>query len=162
MEIDSIDRSVEPNGDKTVIALTRTYDADIADVWDAVTSPDRLSRWFMPIEGELKVLTERVHAIADVEDTGDRVPRVRRVEQGEAVVVVELDHSAAVVRDELVAQLVEAIDHLGDRHRGQMTHGAGEAREICENQYGRLLFESRRGTRRVGRHSHHTLLCLLT
>lgn len=55
MEIDSIDRSVEPNGDKTVIALTRTYDADIADVWDAVTSPDRLSRWFMPIEGELKV-----------------------------------------------------------------------------------------------------------
>lgn len=55
IDIDSIHRSVEPNGDKTVVALTRTYDADIADVWDAVTNPERLSRWFLPVDGELKV-----------------------------------------------------------------------------------------------------------
>jgi uncharacterized protein YndB with AHSA1/START domain len=48
-------RAVEANGDKTVVALTRTYDADIADVWEAVTDPERLSRWFLPLEGELKV-----------------------------------------------------------------------------------------------------------
>jgi uncharacterized protein YndB with AHSA1/START domain len=55
IDIDSIGRSVEPNGDKTVVALTRTYDAEIADVWDAVTNPERLSRWFLPIEGDLVV-----------------------------------------------------------------------------------------------------------
>jgi uncharacterized protein YndB with AHSA1/START domain len=55
IEIDSIHRAVEPNGDKTVVALTRTYDADIADVWDAVTNPERLSRWFLPIDGDLTV-----------------------------------------------------------------------------------------------------------
>jgi uncharacterized protein YndB with AHSA1/START domain len=55
IEIDSIGRAVESNGDKTVVALTRTYDAEIADVWDALTDPERLSRWFLPIEGDLRV-----------------------------------------------------------------------------------------------------------
>ncbi|MGP4010557.1 SRPBCC family protein [Streptomyces sp. 4N124] len=35
--------------------LRRTFDADIADVWDAVTSPERISRWFLPVSGELKL-----------------------------------------------------------------------------------------------------------
>src|SRR4051812_43724672 len=50
-------RAVEGDGDgdKTVVALTRTYDADIADVWDAVTDPERLSRWFLPVEGDLRL-----------------------------------------------------------------------------------------------------------
>ena len=56
IDINSIGRSVESSGDdKTVVALTRTYDAEIADVWDAVTNPERLSRWFLPIEGDLRV-----------------------------------------------------------------------------------------------------------
>lgn len=55
IDIDSIDRSVEGNGDKTVVALTRTYDAEITDVWNAITDRDRLSRWFLPVEGDLRV-----------------------------------------------------------------------------------------------------------
>lgn len=55
IDIDSTGRAVESNGDKTVVALTRTYDAAIADVWDALTDPERLSRWFLPIEGDLRV-----------------------------------------------------------------------------------------------------------
>jgi uncharacterized protein YndB with AHSA1/START domain len=31
------------------------YDAPIDDVWDAVTQPDRIKRWLMPISGELRV-----------------------------------------------------------------------------------------------------------
>lgn len=53
---DDIQRSVEGGkDDKTVVALRRTYDAQIDDVWDAITHPERLSRWFMPIEGDLRV-----------------------------------------------------------------------------------------------------------
>ena len=39
---------------KAVIA-TCTYDTDAADLWDALTNPERLPRWFLPIEGELKL-----------------------------------------------------------------------------------------------------------
>ncbi|WP_329270892.1 SRPBCC family protein [Streptomyces pseudovenezuelae] len=47
-------RQVEASEARTVL-LRRTYDAEIADVWDAVTSPERIARWFMPVSGELKV-----------------------------------------------------------------------------------------------------------
>ena len=47
-------RQVEAGEARTVL-LRRTYDAEIADVWDAVTSPERIARWFMPVSGELKV-----------------------------------------------------------------------------------------------------------
>ncbi|MFI9829118.1 SRPBCC family protein [Streptomyces sp. NPDC051913] len=42
-------------GDARTVLLRRTYEADIADVWDAVTSPERISRWFLPVSGEFKV-----------------------------------------------------------------------------------------------------------
>jgi uncharacterized protein YndB with AHSA1/START domain len=38
-----------------VVVATRTYDAEIADVWDALTSAERIPRWFMPITGELRL-----------------------------------------------------------------------------------------------------------
>ncbi|EDY59860.1 MULTISPECIES: SRPBCC family protein [Streptomyces] len=47
-------RQVE-TGEAHTVLLRRTYDAEIADVWDAVTSPERIARWFMPVSGELKV-----------------------------------------------------------------------------------------------------------
>ncbi|MFI0508664.1 SRPBCC family protein [Streptomyces sp. WSLK1-5] len=47
-------RQVEAGEARTVL-LRRTYDAEIADVWDAVTSRERIARWFLPVSGELKV-----------------------------------------------------------------------------------------------------------
>ncbi len=38
-----------------VIIATRTYDTTPEDLWDALTSRERLPRWFLPIEGDLKV-----------------------------------------------------------------------------------------------------------
>jgi uncharacterized protein YndB with AHSA1/START domain len=37
-----------------VVTVTRTYDAPVADVWDACTNPERIPRWFLPITGELR------------------------------------------------------------------------------------------------------------
>src|SRR5215217_2427307 len=39
---------------KDVIA-SRVYDTDAADLWDAVTDPERMKRWFGPVSGELKL-----------------------------------------------------------------------------------------------------------
>ncbi len=36
-----------------VIVARRTYPARQDDLWDAVTSPDRIPRWFLPVSGDL-------------------------------------------------------------------------------------------------------------
>jgi uncharacterized protein YndB with AHSA1/START domain len=39
-----------------IVTAIRTYRrADVGDVWDALTNPERLPRWFLPISGELRV-----------------------------------------------------------------------------------------------------------
>lgn len=35
--------------------LARTYPSPIDDVWDAVTSAERIPRWFLPVSGDLRV-----------------------------------------------------------------------------------------------------------
>ncbi len=41
-------------GQARVVTLSRSYAADLPDVWDACTSPERIPRWFLPVTGELK------------------------------------------------------------------------------------------------------------
>jgi uncharacterized protein YndB with AHSA1/START domain len=38
-----------------MVVASRTYDTDIEDLWEAITSAERLPRWFLPISGELKL-----------------------------------------------------------------------------------------------------------
>lgn len=44
----------EGKGAKVVVA-SRTYDTDIDDLWDAISNPERLPRWFALVTGELKL-----------------------------------------------------------------------------------------------------------
>ena len=37
------------------VSGARSYDTDIEDLWDAVTNPDRIRRWFLPVSGDLKL-----------------------------------------------------------------------------------------------------------
>lgn len=37
------------------VRLTRDFDAPIDDVWDALTSPDRINRWFLPVSGDFRL-----------------------------------------------------------------------------------------------------------
>lgn len=49
-------RTGDRDGQPTKIAIARrSYPAEQADVWEALTSADRLPRWFLPVSGELKV-----------------------------------------------------------------------------------------------------------
>jgi uncharacterized protein YndB with AHSA1/START domain len=43
-----------PGAQPKTIALQRVYRAEVADVWEAITDQERLSRWFMPVTGDLK------------------------------------------------------------------------------------------------------------
>ena len=58
-EIDAIQRAVGSGriaaGEGKAITLRRTYDAPIDDVWDALTNPERIGRWFLPISGDYRV-----------------------------------------------------------------------------------------------------------
>ena len=49
-------RNLERDGKpaKAVVASC-TYDTDPADLWDALTNPKRLPRWFAPVTGDLKL-----------------------------------------------------------------------------------------------------------
>jgi len=43
------------DGAPTKIAIARrTYPASQADLWDCLTNPERIPRWFLPVSGELK------------------------------------------------------------------------------------------------------------
>jgi uncharacterized protein YndB with AHSA1/START domain len=41
-------------GTARVVTVSRSYPAELADVWDACTNPERIPRWFLPVSGELK------------------------------------------------------------------------------------------------------------
>jgi len=57
-QIDAIHREVvttsAESGEAVSVLLRRSYDATVADVWDALTDPERIRRWFMPISGDLR------------------------------------------------------------------------------------------------------------
>ena len=58
-EIEAIQRSVGTSplgtGEGRAVRIQRTFDSPIEDVWDAVTTPERISRWFLPISGDYRV-----------------------------------------------------------------------------------------------------------
>ena len=58
-EIEAIQREVGegriPAGEGRTIRLRRDYDAPIDDVWDALTNPERIGRWFLPISGDYRL-----------------------------------------------------------------------------------------------------------
>jgi uncharacterized protein YndB with AHSA1/START domain len=44
------------DGQPTKVAVAaRTYDAELADVWDALTTAERIPRWLLPVSGDLRL-----------------------------------------------------------------------------------------------------------
>ncbi len=38
-----------------VVVAIRTYDTSVTDLWEAITTPERLARWFLAVEGDLRL-----------------------------------------------------------------------------------------------------------
>jgi uncharacterized protein YndB with AHSA1/START domain len=57
-QIEAIDREVArregKDGEEVAVLISRTYDSAIEDVWQALTDPERVKRWFMPLTGDLR------------------------------------------------------------------------------------------------------------
>jgi uncharacterized protein YndB with AHSA1/START domain len=51
-EVKNTERDGRPA--RAVVAV-RVYDTDVDDAWQALTDAERIPRWFLPIEGELRV-----------------------------------------------------------------------------------------------------------
>ena len=49
-----VSRQHAESGETVAVTLQRRYDADQADVWQAITDPDRVRRWFLPLTGDLR------------------------------------------------------------------------------------------------------------
>jgi uncharacterized protein YndB with AHSA1/START domain len=99
-------------GEGQSILMRRRYEAEIEDVWDAVTNPDRLGRFFMKPAGELReggTFSFEGNARGEIlrcdpprllritwvygEPTGDEV-EVRLWPEGDDRTVLELEHSS--------------------------------------------------------------------
>lgn len=55
-QINAINRQVAiapVQGTESVVTAERRYLAEVVDVWSALTDPERIRRWFMPISGDL-------------------------------------------------------------------------------------------------------------
>ncbi len=48
-EINRVIRKIATTGESHQVVLERVFDTDAADLWDACTDPQRLSRWFEPV-----------------------------------------------------------------------------------------------------------------
>jgi uncharacterized protein YndB with AHSA1/START domain len=53
-QISAISRQVAADTQTATVTLQRRYAAAVEDVWDAITDPDRVRRWFLPLSGELR------------------------------------------------------------------------------------------------------------
>ena len=94
-QLKAIHREVakRPAGDTEVVSVLvrREYDAAIDDVWDAVTDPVRVQRWFMPLSGDLRVGgTFQLEGNAGGEILECQPPRRLRVTFGGPESLVEL------------------------------------------------------------------------
>lgn len=38
-----------------IVRAARSFDSSVEDVWDAVTNPERIPRWFSPVSGDLQL-----------------------------------------------------------------------------------------------------------
>lgn len=51
----TVGRRVLEAGEARVVTVSQTYPVDVEDLWDACTSAERIPRWFLPINGDLRV-----------------------------------------------------------------------------------------------------------
>jgi uncharacterized protein YndB with AHSA1/START domain len=50
----SVGTRVLEAGEARVMTISKVYDTDQDDLWDVVTNPERIPRWFLPVSGDLR------------------------------------------------------------------------------------------------------------
>ncbi|MBK1788298.1 SRPBCC family protein [Prauserella cavernicola] len=101
----------DEQGESVGVLLRRRYSAEIDDVWDALTDPDRLPRWFAPVTGELKeggrfevegnadgeiLRCERPELLELTWGSEDSIVALRLASDENGDTVVELEHTVPI------------------------------------------------------------------
>lgn len=102
-----------------VLTVEQSYDTSAADVWDALTDPERLSRWFLPVEGDLRE-GGRYQLVGNAGGTVERCDPPRSLaltwEYGELVSWVEVDLVESGGRTTLVLRHIAHPDERWERY----------------------------------------------
>ena len=53
--INAVHREVSRTGETATVLMRRSYQAEPEELWDALTDPERMKRWFWPVTGDFKV-----------------------------------------------------------------------------------------------------------
>lgn len=109
-QLDAIYRQVGDldGGEGVGVLLRRSYGAAIDDVWSALTDPDRMRRWFLPVSGDLRVGgTFQLQGNAGGEILTCEPPTLLRVTFGGPTSIVELRLTAS--GDETVLELEHSV-----------------------------------------------------
>lgn len=118
-QFDEVSRGLklEDKGDKVYAeaSLSQTYRTDVEDLWNAVSDPERIARWFGPVSGDLEV-GGRFQVEGNAGGTIEKCERPRLIratwEYGEAVSWIELALDAV---DDSSSRLT--LTHTGDIDR---------------------------------------------
>ena len=54
VEFCAVENRTHDGQDVRVLVASRTYPTDSEDLWDALTDPERIPRWFLPVSGDLQ------------------------------------------------------------------------------------------------------------
>lgn len=124
-QVDKAHRELRTRDDAKTVLVRRTYDADVADVWDACTTAERLGRWLSPVSGDLQLggkyqiegnasgevlqcepptLLRVSWVYGDDPATNTSEVEVRLADAGEGRTAFELEHVAADIDPKFWAQ----------------------------------------------------------
>jgi uncharacterized protein YndB with AHSA1/START domain len=127
-----------PAGPARSATFRRVYDADIADVWDACTNPERLARWYQPVAGDLQVggtftqgemgggrivACEPQRLLRLALGPGDPSPdqlEVRLSSGPDGTTVLEVEHATTLDTHEIGGQMYDAVYCMGGGYGPRM------------------------------------------
>ncbi|MDI6100070.1 SRPBCC family protein [Actinoplanes sp. NEAU-A12] len=109
----SIGSRVLEAGEARVMTISQAYDTDVDDLWDVISNPERIPRWFLPVSGDLReggryqfegnaggtiTKCDRPRSVAATWEFGDQVSwvEVRLTPEGDGRTRFELEHVAHV------------------------------------------------------------------
>ena len=119
------------SGEARCAVFRREYHAPIEDVWDACTDPERLRRWYAPVEGDLRIggtFTQGDFGSGRI--TRCQAPRLLTVALGggdpaadeielrltpgeDGSTVLEFEHATTIDTHEIGGQIFDAVYCMG-------------------------------------------------
>lgn len=163
-------------GPARVAVFRRTYDAPVADVWDACTNPDRLRRWYVPVTGELRLgetfqqammgsgvvqRCEPPHLLHLVLAGGADEIELRLTPTDAGATTLELQHATTLATHEIGGQTFDAVFCMGGGYYPRFAALDQLLRGTLPDDYDTLTFHERADTQALIQRGSNAMSALL-